>query len=155
MCLLAYYVHTSTWRSKRVMLPFEWFQSFTLLVKAKWFDYSLSQSHRHLVKVSNYKQIVRISYHIKSTCEMTWKSEHLHSMRWKLGAGITVKFFSCSFPLSPPSRSKVIFDGMDNSFPADRWNAVRDTHHSRPYQTVKDTSWSITWRGGETAPLTT
>lgn len=59
----------------------------------------------------------------------------------------------CAFPLSPLVRSKVIFDGMDNSFQSDRWDTVRDAHHSSTHQTVKDDSWSITWRGGENWPL--
>lgn len=56
-------------------------------------------------------------------------------------------------PLSPPARSKVIFDGMDNSSQPDRWDTVRDAHHSSSHQPVKDVSWSITWRGGENWPL--
>lgn len=53
------------------------------------------------------------------------------------------------FPLSSPARSKVIFDGKDNSFQPDRWDADRDAHHSSFHQTVKGGSWSITWRGWE------
>ena len=136
-----------------------------------WFDYSLNHYTGNLpVKVSNYKHIMwkphkrplnHITYHI-------WNDLEDCTIPLTALTGNTVFFSSFSpsipsteglfgafspgpsaygFPLSLPARSKVIFDGMDNSFRPDRWDTVRDAHHSSPHQTVTDISWSIIWRG--------
>lgn len=71
------------------------------LVLAKWFDYGLSQSNGHLLKVSNYKHIIYLikSYYINSTYEMTRNSEQFHRMRltdWKQGVRVTIFFLYCN-----------------------------------------------------------